>query len=211
MLLIKTYLDQSPIHGLGVFAAEAIPKGTKIWCFVEGFDRAWSPRQFAKLPKEAQEFVAYYGYRVDGEILLTVDNDHFINHSDDSNTYWRSGFIRAKRAIAKGEEITNSYRLFDAAFCASFLKKKKSAAKAKGRVNGRSNGGKSNGKAGGKSGIHKTNGNGANGHHANGHEANGRGATGGEDNAAMARAMMQRAITARAAKRKFSYRKSARQ
>ncbi|HWL47120.1 MAG TPA: SET domain-containing protein-lysine N-methyltransferase, partial [Sphingomonadaceae bacterium] len=60
MLLVKTYLDRSPIHGLGVFAAEPIPKGTKIWRYVEGFDRSWSPRQFARLPKEAQEFVAYY-------------------------------------------------------------------------------------------------------------------------------------------------------
>jgi hypothetical protein len=197
MLLVKTYLDRSPIHGLGVFAAEPIPKGTKIWRYVEGFDRSWSPRQFARLPKEAQEFVAYYGYRVDGEILLTVDNDHFINHSDDSNTYWRAGHIRAKRDIARGEEITNSYRLFDTAFCAAFLDTKKSPAK-------------KNGKA--------VNGNGANGHALNGHApsnmadihlTNGHGATGGRDNAAMARAMAARAAAAIAAKRKSAKKKSA--
>lgn len=201
MLLVKTYLDRSPIHGLGVFAAEPIPKGTKIWRYVEGFDRSWSPRQFARLPKEAQEFVAYYGYRVDGEILLTVDNDHFINHSDDSNTYWRAGHIRAKRDIAKGEEITNSYRLFDTAFCAAFLDNQKSPAK-------------KNGKA--------VNGNGANGHTLNGHApsdlkdidmadihlTNGHGATGGQDNAAMARAMAARAAAAIAAKRKSAKRRS---
>ena len=34
MLLVKTYLDRSPIHGLGVYAAERIRKGTKIWRFV---------------------------------------------------------------------------------------------------------------------------------------------------------------------------------
>ena len=28
MLLVKTYLDKSAIHGLGVFAAQAIRKGT---------------------------------------------------------------------------------------------------------------------------------------------------------------------------------------
>jgi hypothetical protein len=206
MLLIKTYLDQSPIHGLGVFAAEPIPKGTKIWRYVEGFDRSWSPRQFAKLPKEAQEFVAYYGYRVDGEILLTVDNDHFINHSDDSNTYWRAGHIRAKRDIAKGEEITNSYRLFDTAFCAAFLDKKKSPAEA---GSNKANGHKLNG----------ANGHALNGHQFNGHAidddmANGHGATGGKDNAAMARAMAARAAAVlakrKAVKRKTSSSKAAR-
>ena len=86
MLLVKTYLDKSAIHGLGVFAGERIRKGTKIWRFVEGFDRAYSPKQFAKLPKQARDFLKNYGYRVDGEILFTVDNDRHINHSEDPNT-----------------------------------------------------------------------------------------------------------------------------
>jgi hypothetical protein len=122
MLLVKTYLDRSPIHGLGVFASEAIRKGTKIWRFVDGFDRVYSPEAFARLPKPAQDFIQHYGYQVDGEILLTVDNDHHMNHSDDANTCWRVDHIVAKRDIALGEEITNNYRLFDRAFCAAFLK-----------------------------------------------------------------------------------------
>ena len=80
MLLVKTYLDKSPIHGIGVFAAERIKKGTKIWRFVEGFDRCYTPKQFARLPKPARDFLKSYAYRVDGEILFTVDDDHYINH-----------------------------------------------------------------------------------------------------------------------------------
>jgi SET domain-containing protein len=124
MLLVKTYLDKSAIHGLGVFAGELIRKGTKIWRFVEGFDHAYSPKQFAKLPKPAREFLKNYGYRVDGEILFTVDNDRHINHSEDPNTFLKSGYAIARRNIRKGEEITNDYREFDAGLCASFLKKK---------------------------------------------------------------------------------------
>jgi SET domain-containing protein len=134
MLLVKTYLDKSAIHGLGVFAGEFIPKGTKVWRFVPGFDRVWSPREFAKLPKQARAYILHHGYRVDGEILLTCDHDHHMNHSSNSNTCWRSGHIVARRDIAKGDEITNDYRLLDAAFCAAFLKKKKPARK---RLNGR--------------------------------------------------------------------------
>jgi SET domain-containing protein len=35
MLLVKTYLDKSAIHGLGVFAGEVIRKGAKVWRFVD--------------------------------------------------------------------------------------------------------------------------------------------------------------------------------
>jgi len=91
MLLVKTYLDKSPIHGLGVFAAKRIPKGAKIWRFVEGFDRCYTAKQFAKLPKAARDFLKDYAYRV------------------------------AAKNIAKGIEITNDYREFDPALCAAFL------------------------------------------------------------------------------------------
>ena len=124
MLLVKTYLDKSAIHGLGVFAGQAIRKGTKVWRFVEGFDRVYSPTEFAKLPKPARDYIWNYGYRVDGEILLTSDHDHHMNHSDNANTHWRNGHIVARRTIRKGEEITNNYREFDAGFCAAFLGKR---------------------------------------------------------------------------------------
>ena len=124
MLLIKTYLDKSPMHGLGVFAGEFIRKCAKIWRFVEGFDRFYSPKEFARLPKPARDYIRQHGYRVDGEILLTVDHDHHMNHSDEPNTLLRNGYAVARRNIRKGEEITNDYREFDAAFCAAFLKKK---------------------------------------------------------------------------------------
>ncbi|MGB7781469.1 MAG: SET domain-containing protein, partial [Pseudolabrys sp.] len=97
----------------------------KVWRFVDGFDRVYSPTQFAKLPKPARDYIWNYGYRVDGEILLTSDHDHHMNHSDKANTHWRNGHIVAKRTIRKGEEITNNYREFDAGFCAAFLKRKK--------------------------------------------------------------------------------------
>lgn len=122
MLLVRTYLAQSRIHGLGVFAGEFIRKGTKIWRFVDGFDRAYTPKQFARLPKPARDFIRHHGYRVDGEILLTVDHDHHMNHSDDANTHWRSGYLIARRNIARGAEITSDYRDFDPELCAAFLR-----------------------------------------------------------------------------------------
>ena len=124
MLLVKTYLGKSKIHGLGVFAGEFIAKGKKVWRFVEGYDLVYTPRQFARLPKPAKDFIRFYGYRVDGEILLTVDHDRNINHSENANTHWDDGHIVASRNIPKGAEITNDYRLLDPVFCAAFLRKK---------------------------------------------------------------------------------------
>jgi hypothetical protein len=149
MLLVKTYLDKSPIHGLGVFAAERIPKGAKIWRFVEGFDRCYTAKQFARLPKAARDFLRNYAYRVDGEILFTVDNDHHMNHAEKPNTLLKGGYVIAATTIPKGAEITNDYREFDPALCAAFLKKpangkslngKPRSTKRQPRTNGKGNG-----------------------------------------------------------------------
>jgi SET domain-containing protein len=137
MLLVKTYLDRSPIHGIGVFAGENLRKGQKIWRFVEGFDRTFSPKQYARLPKQARDFLKFYGYRADGEILYTVDHDHHMNHSDDANTFWRAGYIVTNRAIPKGAEITNNYREFDPGLCASFLTEKPRKPRRRAAMNGR--------------------------------------------------------------------------
>ncbi len=38
MLLVKTYIDTSSIHGIGIFAAEFIAKDTKIWVLNSDID-----------------------------------------------------------------------------------------------------------------------------------------------------------------------------
>lgn len=124
MLLVKTYLDRSPIHGIGVFAAAPIRKGTKIWRFVIGFDRYYSRKKFARLPKAARDFIKAHGYQWGNEILLSMDYDTFMNHSENPNTYFHNGYVIARVNIRKGAEITNDYRAFEAAYCAAFLKAK---------------------------------------------------------------------------------------
>lgn len=170
MLLVKTYLDKSPIHGLGVFAGQPIRKGTKIWRFVFGFDRYYTRKKLAKLPKQARDFIKLHGYQWKNEILLSMDHDTFMNHSDEPNTYYQNGYVIARCDIRKGDEITNDYRAFEASFCASFLKEtngakaKKSepvhAVNGNGHGNGRLNGhGQANG-SGGLNGHGRPNGNG---------------------------------------------------
>jgi SET domain-containing protein len=127
MLLVKTYLDKSKVHGLGVFAGQSIPKGAKIWRFVYGFDRFYTRKRLAKLPKQARDYINLHGYQWKNEILLSMDYDTFMNHSENPNTDFHNGYVIARNNIRKGEEITNDYRAFEAAFCAAFLKKPKRA------------------------------------------------------------------------------------
>ena len=130
MLLVKTHLGKSRIHGLGVFAGQPIRKNAKIWRFVYGFDRFYTRKRLAKLPKAARDYIKLHGYQWKNEILLSMDYDTFMNHSETPNTFYRNGYVIARHAIRKGSEITNDYRAFEAAFCAAFLKKPKRRAKA---------------------------------------------------------------------------------
>jgi len=125
MLLVKTYLGKSRIHGLGVFADQFIRKDTKIWRFVIGFDQYYSLKKFRRLPRPAREYLKRYGYRWENEVLLSVDHDAHTNHSDNPNTYLKNGYAIARRNIRKGEEITYDYREFGEGFCAAFLKEPK--------------------------------------------------------------------------------------
>ena len=122
MLLVKTYLDKSRIHGIGVFADQFIRKDAKMWRFVYGFDRYYTRKRLAKLPKPAKDYIRLHGYQWGNEILLSMDYDTFMNHSENPNTYYHNGYVLARCNIRKGAEITNDYRAFEAAYCAAFLK-----------------------------------------------------------------------------------------
>ncbi len=113
MILVKTYLHISPIHGVGVFAAEPIAAGTLLWRFVEGIDRVITEAEMAMMPEVAQAFVREYGYccpHFPGGMVLSADNARFLNHADAPNTDNRTEYAYAKYDIAVGEEMTCDYR-----------------------------------------------------------------------------------------------------
>ncbi len=108
MILVKTYIDKSDIHGVGVFAAEFISKGTKIWEINRQLDLEWAIEEFIELPREAQLYIQHWGYR-DPETLmyrLSFDNDRFMNWSSDPNVIGNSKETFAARDIDKYQELT---------------------------------------------------------------------------------------------------------
>lgn len=120
MLLVRTRLAPSAIHGLGVFAAEPIARGTEVWRFTPGFDLDLDPKALEALPAHAREWLLVYGY-LDPRLqrfILCCDDARFINHGAAPNL--RPDFARephgvdlALRDIAPGEELTVDYALVD--------------------------------------------------------------------------------------------------
>lgn len=116
MLLVKTKLKQSEIHGLGVFADEFIPKGTKTWEFNSRFDLSFSKEEVESLPEHAKLEVKIHAYvdKETGTYRLCSDNAKFMNHSSEPNVLSENNYDVALRDILPGEELTCDYSAFDA-------------------------------------------------------------------------------------------------
>lgn len=121
MMLVRTRVAPSAIHGLGLFAVDAVPLGTPIWRFEPGFDREFSAEQFAALPPEAQAHLRWFAYLDKSTAGWVLSGDHtcFMNHSPEPSTGAPPGatppiITVARRDIAGGEELTCNYWDFDA-------------------------------------------------------------------------------------------------
>lgn len=113
MLLIKTKLGPSNIHGLGLFADEYICTGQEVWRFLDGLDMILPREVFESFPPLAKAFVCRYGtdQSTEGYFILYGDDARFINHSRHPNLIWdekRQAMV-ASRNIYAGEEITEDY------------------------------------------------------------------------------------------------------
>lgn len=103
MLRVKTYLDKSPINGIGLFAAEFIKKDSLVWDFDGEIDRIFSHNH-------NNSFIKKYSYMDNGWYILCVDDARFMNHSKEPNTINGSRHETiACRDIQIGEEITCDY------------------------------------------------------------------------------------------------------
>lgn len=113
MLLVKTYVAQSKVEGVGVFAAEPIAEGQTIWRLEPSFDRLIPRRQYEEAPPFLKDLLDRYAYPSPDNpafIVYEVDNGRFMNHSKTPNTdFSDSGGARALRYIAAGEELTCDY------------------------------------------------------------------------------------------------------
>ena len=116
MLLIDTYLDKSPIQGMGVFAKNAISKGAVIWRLDVRFDRLIEVGVYESMAGPVKNYLDRYCYprRSDPRfIVFEADDARYMTHADDPNF----GFLSEREAaalrdIAAGEELTCDYSIF---------------------------------------------------------------------------------------------------
>lgn len=116
MYLVPTLLGQSRIHGIGVFAAQPIARGAKIWEFTPGVDWKIPRDAFEQFPQPFRDQLRHWSYlNGNGVYVLCGDNAKFMNHSEEPNCDDDGEtFTIARRDIAVGEELTCDYRTFDA-------------------------------------------------------------------------------------------------
>ena len=122
MLLVKTKVGPSKIHGLGFLANQFIPKGTPVWRFSPGLDLKFTEAEFQKLPELARQRIEHYYYKslVDNTYILPFDDARFFNHSPNPNVVSidllddPEGMDIASRDIQPGEELVCDCCDFDA-------------------------------------------------------------------------------------------------
>jgi SET domain-containing protein len=112
-------VERSQIHGLGVFAAEQIPKGRRVIEYageritqreaVKRFEKIWRSR---KADKRICLFYLDKRWVIDGAV--DGSGAQFINHRCDPNLRARRIrghiFYFSRKRIRKGEELTVDYR-----------------------------------------------------------------------------------------------------
>ncbi len=118
MLLVKTKIGPSTIHGIGLFADQFIPKGTTTFRYVSSFDPAYSKEEIGKMPTVAQEFMKWFTYfdQSINKYVLCADNQRYINHSEDPskrNIKSTPDEDTAMKDIQPGEELLCNYNDFD--------------------------------------------------------------------------------------------------
>lgn len=115
LLQVKTIIKPSPIHGVGVFALFNVKKGDKLFC-----EPTFRQRLFEldldelDIPNEIKAIIRNrWAYSVNDNKFMHPNDDvppvFFMNHSEDPNYDFRTD--TALRDIAKGEELTENYKL----------------------------------------------------------------------------------------------------
>jgi len=119
--IIKTSIDRSDIHGLGLFSQEDIPAGLPVWRRNPLIDIKveWNDQAIASMPTHVAKSVRSRSYvdHATGVRTFGIDGDAFVNHQDIPNVVFDSnGDGYASRHIIIGEEITNNYQDIDLSF-----------------------------------------------------------------------------------------------
>ena len=88
MLLVKTTLACSPIHGIGLFADQCILQGTRIWEFTPGFTLKLSGAFLAQAAEPLRSWLYTHTYLGRSEVftrlrkrVISISRKHPIDYA----------------------------------------------------------------------------------------------------------------------------------
>ncbi len=120
MLLVKSFLKFSEIHGVGCFTAEDIKAGQIVWKLDPILDTEFDETFLKNSHPAVIEFMNTYAYgQRNGSkktFILCGDHARHMNHSDSPNLVEAgdgNAYNLAIRDIKAGEELTCDYLAFD--------------------------------------------------------------------------------------------------
>jgi SET domain-containing protein len=110
MVVPKTSVRPSGIHGLGLFAEEEIPAGGVVWRFHPAVDIPMDESLWSDLPTHVRNRLLRGSWVSRGGVRWgSLDDDCRMNHSDEPNIRMEGDTMVAARDIEVGEEITCRY------------------------------------------------------------------------------------------------------
>ena len=116
MITVKTKLQKSKVHGIGLFADQFIPKGTVTWRYSPKYDQSFSKEEVSEMNEiTLQQFFKYaYWDATQKKFILCFDDQRFVNHSKEyANVESTPEQDIAIRDIQPDEEILCDYSKFD--------------------------------------------------------------------------------------------------
>ncbi|MEX0748592.1 MAG: SET domain-containing protein [Candidatus Saccharimonadales bacterium] len=119
MIHINYKLQESKLHGVGLFAAQDIKKGALVYTASPLLDLDLTQKEFDQLNKKEREEVLWWGFFDVPSQKWHVDFDvsKFINHSFDASLTQDENhdeaYLVATRDIGAGEELTQNYLEFE--------------------------------------------------------------------------------------------------
>ena len=114
---IYCHLAVSPIHGIGVFAIRAIPKGINPLKSLLKFEEIrFTPEEIKVLPRSVRKEIGIFCYYDDDAVLIpsiglnSMNMAVYLNHSKSPNVqYKKNSQLITLQPIKRGEELLMDY------------------------------------------------------------------------------------------------------
>lgn len=114
---VYCHLGVSPIHGIGVFAIRAIPKGINpMRSLLQHQELAFTPAEIKTLPRSVRKEIGIFCYYDEDQVLVPtigLNSMHmavYLNHSKKPNVqYQKNGQLVSLCAIKSGAELLLDY------------------------------------------------------------------------------------------------------